>query len=169
MALPYLLLKRAAIILYCAPQMEGARGIQYRIQARYMVLILPGYLATIVISRRSRDPREGADNDAGSSFSRDNGQTWIALEDNLSHIVVDAASPTAVWSGAFGPGVYKLTSTILSTRNDVAVQQGLNVYPNPSTDGQFAIKVGTPAPRYAGAGARCNGSAGVQPALAGQR
>jgi hypothetical protein len=89
---------------------------------------------------------QGANNDAGSSFSRDNGQTWIALESTLNHIVVDAVSPTVVWSGALGPGAYKLTSTVLSTRNDVAVQQGLTVYPNPSSDGQFTIQAGTVRP-----------------------
>ena len=88
---------------------------------------------------------QGANNDAGSSFSRDNGQTWIDLETTRSHVVVDAVSPTVAWSGGLdlNAEVYKLTSTVLSTRNDVAVQQGLNVYPNPSADGQFTIKVGT--------------------------
>jgi hypothetical protein len=90
---------------------------------------------------------DGTNNgDAGSSFSRDNGQTWIPLENTLNHAVVDAVSPTVAWAGAFGPGVYKLTSTVLSTRSDVAVQQGLTVYPNPSSDGQFVIQVGTVRP-----------------------
>ena len=92
------------------------------------------------------DASQGANNDAGSSFSRDNGQTWIPLESTLNHVVVDAVSPTVAWSGALGPGVYKLTSTVLSTRNDVAVQQGLTVYPNPSSDGHFTIQAGTVRP-----------------------
>lgn len=87
----------------------------------------------------------GAGTDAGSSFSRDNGATWTAIESTRSHGYVDVVSPTLAWSSAVDPsdgsgrGVYKLASTVLSTQQNAALQQGLRVYPNPSTDGQFTV------------------------------
>ncbi|GGF10794.1 hypothetical protein GCM10011383_22500 [Hymenobacter cavernae] len=81
--------------------------------------------------------------DAGSSYSQDNGQTWIPLESTRNHIIVDAASPTAIWTGAFGPGVYKLNTTVLSTRQDAVLQRSLHVFPNPSADGQFTVQLGS--------------------------
>ncbi|HET9504432.1 MAG TPA: T9SS type A sorting domain-containing protein [Hymenobacter sp.] len=95
----------------------------------------------------------GLDSDAGSSFSRDNGVTWTAIESTLNHVSVDVVSPTVAWSSTYnaadlsGLGVYKLTSTALGTRQNVALQQGLSVYPNPSADGQFTVAMaqGRPA------------------------
>jgi photosystem II stability/assembly factor-like uncharacterized protein len=86
-------------------------------------------------------------NDAGSSYSRDNGQTWVSIETTRSHASIDVASPTAAWSGAIndatgtGLGFYKLTSTVLSSTKDVVLQRGLSVFPNPSADGQFTVKL----------------------------
>lgn len=83
--------------------------------------------------------------DTGSSYSRDNGQTWVALENTVDHYVLDFASPTAAWSSRIssgtgaGQGVNKLTSTVLGNRAVAASQLGLNVYPNPSTDGRFTV------------------------------
>ncbi|RSK34643.1 YCF48-related protein [Hymenobacter metallilatus] len=86
--------------------------------------------------------------DAGSSFSRDNGQTWIQIENSINHLLMDAASPTAVWSGALGVnaagdvvglGVNKLTSTVLPTRAATLVL-GASLSPNPSTTGQFRVQ-----------------------------
>ncbi|RSK50355.1 T9SS type A sorting domain-containing protein [Hymenobacter rigui] len=91
---------------------------------------------------------EFGNGDAGSSFSRDNGQTWTSIEANLNHLLVDAAGPTAVWSGAVGVngageivglGVNKLTSTVLPTRAATLVL-GASLSPNPSTDGQFRVQ-----------------------------
>jgi photosystem II stability/assembly factor-like uncharacterized protein len=89
----------------------------------------------------------GGTNDAGSSYSRDNGQTWINLENTRSHTALDVAAPTVAWSAALdaatgqGLGVYKLTSTALAAAKDVALQRGLSVFPNPSTDGRFTVKL----------------------------
>ncbi|SHI72306.1 Por secretion system C-terminal sorting domain-containing protein [Hymenobacter daecheongensis DSM 21074] len=89
----------------------------------------------------------GGNNDAGSSYSRDNGQTWVNIENTRSHVALDVASPTVAWSGAFAPatgtglGAYKLTSTVLGSRQDVALQRGLSVFPNPSADGRFTVKL----------------------------
>jgi hypothetical protein len=81
----------------------------------------------------------------GSSYSRDNGQTWVALESTLSNLLVDAVSPTAIWTGAVdvntgaGLGMRRLTSTVLSSRGASPEQAGFQVYPNPSNDGHFVI------------------------------
>lgn len=87
----------------------------------------------------------GAGTDAGSSYSRDNGATWTALESTFNHASVDVVSPTVAWSSAVDPntatglGANKLTSTALGTIKNVALQQGLSVYPNPSSGGQFVV------------------------------
>ncbi len=91
--------------------------------------------------------------DAGSSYSQDNGQTWIGLENNLNHLFVDAAGPTAVWSGAIegrtfvGLGAYKLTSPVLGSRSSTLVL-GASLSPNPSSTGQFRMQ--WPAAAHAG-------------------
>ncbi len=83
--------------------------------------------------------------DAGSSYSQDNGQTWISLENNLNHLFVDAAGPTAVWSGAIegrtfrGLGAYKLTTPVLGSRSSTLVL-GASLSPNPSSTGQFRMQ-----------------------------
>jgi len=83
--------------------------------------------------------------DSGSSYSRDNGQTWTNIETTINHLFVDAASPTAVWSGAVnastgaGTGVNKLTSTVLPTRA-ATMMLGGSVTPNPSIDGLFRVQ-----------------------------
>lgn len=87
--------------------------------------------------------------DAGSSYSRDNGQTWTSIENTLDHLFVDAAGPTAVWSGAIaqsgaGAGVNKLTSTVLPTRTATLVL-GASLLPNPSADGLFRVQWPTAA------------------------
>lgn len=95
--------------------------------------------------------------DAGSSFSRDNGTTWTAIESTLSHFDVAAFSPTVAWSAAFsyantvysGLGAYKLTSTVLGTAPAAAPAALLQVFPNPSADGRFGVAL--PAGQPAGA------------------
>jgi hypothetical protein len=87
--------------------------------------------------------------DLGSSYSRNGGLTWTTLETSRNHASLDIVSPTVAWSGAFdvnnfaGVGVYKLNSTVLGNSKDVALQSGLSVYPNPSTGGQFTLKLGS--------------------------
>lgn len=86
-----------------------------------------------------------AGNLAGSSYSRDNGSTWINLESANNYISLDVASTTVAWAGGLnlapvgGQGIYKLTSTILNARPDAATQRALSVYPNPSLDGVFTL------------------------------
>ena len=87
----------------------------------------------------------GTGNATGSSYSRDNGQTWVTLETAISHTRVDAVSPTAIWSGAIddntfgGLGMNRLTTTTLGTKPVAAEQLGFSVYPNPSADGRFVV------------------------------
>lgn len=81
----------------------------------------------------------------GSSYSRDNGQTWVALESTRSHLRVDAVSPTAAWSGALdvdtfeGLGMHRLSTAVLGSRAASPEQAGFRVYPNPSADGRFVL------------------------------
>lgn len=93
--------------------------------------------------------------DAGSSFSRDNGTTWTAIESTLSHFDVVAFSPTVAWSAAVGYtnatyaglGAYKLTSTVLGTAPAAALPAALlQVFPNPSVDGRFNLELAASAP-----------------------
>ncbi|MFD2784584.1 T9SS type A sorting domain-containing protein [Hymenobacter rubripertinctus] len=92
--------------------------------------------------------------DAGSSYSRDNGLTWVSIENNLNHLFVDAASPTAVWSGTVnvpsleGAGANKLTSTVLPTTQAATLVLGASLSPNPSSTGQFRVQ--WPAAAHAG-------------------
>jgi photosystem II stability/assembly factor-like uncharacterized protein len=81
--------------------------------------------------------------DTGSSYSRDNGQTWIDLESTINHLEVEAVSSTVAWTGALASGIYKLNSAVLGTRQDVALQKAMRVYPNPSADGQFTVQLGS--------------------------
>lgn len=81
-------------------------------------------------------------NDQGSSYSQDNGQSWIQIENTIDHLFVDAASPTAVWSGNIsntGTGANRLTSTVLGARTATLVL-GASLSPNPSATGQFRVQ-----------------------------
>lgn len=89
----------------------------------------------------------------GSSYSRDNGQTWVPLETQLGHLVLCVYSPTAAWSSAIDLstrtplGVHRLTTTVLGTRPGAAARPALTVYPNPSPDGRFTLQLaGAAAP-----------------------
>ena len=85
--------------------------------------------------------------DDGSSVSRDNGQTWVALERSINHLTVEFLSPTVGWSGGFQPSgsgfsssANRFNSTLLATRTDAALQAGLRVVPNPATGGLFRLE-----------------------------
>jgi photosystem II stability/assembly factor-like uncharacterized protein len=86
--------------------------------------------------------------DQGSSFTRDNGQTWISLENTRNHLGVEFVSATVGWSGgfAFGSGtqltggVNRYAGTALATRTDAALQASLSVSPNPATGGRFMLQ-----------------------------
>jgi photosystem II stability/assembly factor-like uncharacterized protein len=91
--------------------------------------------------------RYGANSDYGSSVSRDNGQTWTALETTREHIRLDAFSANAVWTGAYtsvtgaGLGVYKLNANVLAARPDAA-PTALRAFPNPAPGGRFRVALG---------------------------
>ena len=97
----------------------------------------------------------GAGTDPGSSYSRDNGATWVAIETTRSHGSLDFVSSTIGWSSALdtntgaGIGAYKLSTAVLGTTQNVALQQGLSVYPNPSADGQFTVSMAQGRPEQA--------------------
>ncbi|MCB2376627.1 T9SS type A sorting domain-containing protein [Hymenobacter sp. BT635] len=82
----------------------------------------------------------------GSSYSRDNGATWIDIDRNRQYTSVDFASRTAAYAGGFtdangAGGVYKATATILGTSRNAELQEALSVYPNPSTNGVFQLQL----------------------------
>ena len=89
-------------------------------------------------------PFAGVPADAGSSFSRDGGATWMALESTDNHQLLSAAGPLAIWSSSYdyptglSNGVRKLTSLALPTRA-AALASPLRAYPNPSPDGHFTL------------------------------
>ncbi|MGY3087612.1 photosystem II stability/assembly factor-like uncharacterized protein [Hymenobacter sp. UYAg731] len=88
-----------------------------------------------------------ANGDQGSSFSRDNGQTWVALESTINHITTEFVSPTVGWSaglqfkstGVTGV-VNRYSGTALATRTDASLQASLTVAPNPALGGRFTLQ-----------------------------
>jgi hypothetical protein len=91
--------------------------------------------------------------DQGSSYSRDNGQTWVAIDNTLHHLNVEFVSSTVGWSGGFQPngtqfngGAIRYSGTALATRTDVALQAGLQVAPNPAVGGCFTVQATTGHP-----------------------
>lgn len=83
--------------------------------------------------------------DQGSSYSRDNGLTWIALENTYDHFITEFVSATVGWSASFNSnspvtGVNRFSGTLLANRADVALQAGLTAAPNPATGGRFALQ-----------------------------
>ena len=92
-------------------------------------------------------------NDVGSSYSRDNGATWVPIETTQQHAGIAAFSGSAVWSGALqvgamfqttGLGAYRLPATALAQRVPLAPAAAL-AYPNPSPDGRFHLPLPAPA------------------------
>ncbi|RTQ53700.1 T9SS type A sorting domain-containing protein [Hymenobacter gummosus] len=91
--------------------------------------------------------------DGGSSYSRDNGQTWTALENTTDHLAVEFVSPTVGWSGGVrmqgpfpvGNGVNRFDSNVLSTRKaEAAALAGWQLAPNPAADGQTTLRATRP-------------------------
>ncbi|GAB3824643.1 T9SS type A sorting domain-containing protein [Hymenobacter jeollabukensis] len=92
-------------------------------------------------------------NDGGSSYTTNNGASWISLETTFNHTSLDMLSNASGWSGSVNPntlggnGVNKFSVFIQSTRRDAALQQALSVYPNPSHDGVFTLDLATSLPQ----------------------
>lgn len=91
--------------------------------------------------------------DQGSSYSRDNGQTWVSINNTLNHLNVEFVSSAVGWSGGFQPngtqfngGAIRYSGTALATRTDVALQAGLQVAPNPAVGGYFTVQATTGHP-----------------------
>jgi photosystem II stability/assembly factor-like uncharacterized protein len=85
--------------------------------------------------------------DQGSSVSRDNGQTWVSLENTVDHLAVEFLSPQVGWStGIQASGTQlssvgnRFTGNALATRTDAALQAGLTVSPNPAMGGRFTLQ-----------------------------
>lgn len=89
--------------------------------------------------------------DQGSSYSRDNGQTWVSLETTLNHITTEFVSPAVGWSTSFNTttgqlvgGANRFSGTLLATRPDAALQASLSVAPNPALGGLFTLQAARP-------------------------
>ena len=89
--------------------------------------------------------------DQGSSYSRDNGQTWVSLESTLNHITTEFVSPAVGWSTSFSltagqlvGGANRFSGTLLATRPDAALQASLSVAPNPALGGLFTLQTACP-------------------------
>lgn len=73
---------------------------------------------------------------SGSSYSLDNGLTWIDI-DNFQHLQVEFLNSTTGFTGEFNAssvtgGISKYSGTVLSTRSFEV--SGLSIYPNPIND-----------------------------------
>ncbi|GAA3927656.1 T9SS type A sorting domain-containing protein [Hymenobacter algoricola] len=85
--------------------------------------------------------------DYGSSYSTNNGLTWIDIDRRNYYSSVDFISRTVGYAGARTDangvgGVYKANATILGNRN-AELQKALSVYPNPSASGVFNLQLAT--------------------------
>ena len=83
--------------------------------------------------------------DQGSSYSRDNGQTWVSIENNLAHFTTEFVSANVGWSASFSPnstttGANRFSGTLLANRPDATLQASLTVSPNPAVGGRFALR-----------------------------
>lgn len=82
----------------------------------------------------------------GTAYTRDNGQSWVTLENTNNNLFVDFVSPTAGWTGGIsittgaGQGMRRFTSSVLGNKQATAAQLGYSVYPNPSADGRFEVR-----------------------------
>lgn len=86
-------------------------------------------------------------NDQGSSYSRDNGQTWVALESTFNHVGTEFVSAAVGWSAGIqikptsvAGVVNRFSGTALATRTDAALQASLTVAPNPAVGGRFTLQ-----------------------------
>ncbi|TGE24758.1 T9SS type A sorting domain-containing protein [Hymenobacter aquaticus] len=82
----------------------------------------------------------------GSSYSTNNGATWIDIDRGVYRSSVDFSSRTAGYAGAQtddngAGGVYKASATILGVSRNSELQQALSVYPNPSSNGVFQLQL----------------------------
>ena len=83
--------------------------------------------------------------DQGSSYSRDNGQTWVPIEATLNHYITEFVSPNAGWSASLSltstvTGANRFGGTLLANRTDATLQASLTVSPNPAMGGRFALR-----------------------------
>lgn len=100
-------------------------------------------------------PQGGTSANNGSSISFDNGQTWTNMlpgTTSINQYEIDMLSPSVGYTGSFTQGttaaptvnltgVTKLNSVITTSRNSAALKGVLQVFPNPSHDGRFALNV----------------------------
>ncbi|WP_205503609.1 T9SS type A sorting domain-containing protein [Rufibacter psychrotolerans] len=83
------------------------------------VAYVPGTPSTFVIT----GVRSGA---MGSAYSRDGGASWTVLDNDVQHLEVDFASPTAGWSGGYSRsstegGMFTFNASLATTPSGVPV------------------------------------------------
>ncbi|RYU78049.1 T9SS type A sorting domain-containing protein [Hymenobacter persicinus] len=104
---------------------------------------VPG--TNIIVSVGSSVETVSTTADYGSSYSTNNGRTWIDIDRGRYSSTVDFISRTVGYSGAQtdaagAGGVYKASPTILANRS-AELQKSLSVYPNPSASGVFNLQL----------------------------
>jgi len=107
------------------------------------VAAVPG--TNILVSVGASVETVTAASDRGTSYSTNNGRSWVDIERGVYHPSVDFVSRTVGFAGGLtdptgAGGIYKSTTTILASRN-AEVQKALSVYPNPSTSGIFNLQL----------------------------
>ena len=88
----------------------------------------------------------GSSQDQGSSYSADNGQTWVALESVRNHLATEFVSAAVGWSGSFSTRGGSLTGsanrfsgTALATQPAAAQARPVGAWPNPATGGRCTL------------------------------
>ncbi|MCB2410596.1 T9SS type A sorting domain-containing protein [Hymenobacter lucidus] len=111
----------------------------------YDMTNVPG--TNIIVSVGSSVPTASSFADIGSSYTIDNGATWIDIDRGNYHTTVDFVSRTVGYTGSLtdadgAGGVYKASPNILVLNNrNPELQKALSVYPNPSATGVFSLKL----------------------------
>lgn len=88
----------------------------------------------------------------GSSYSTDDGQTWVPIESTVNHALVDFVGPSVGWAAGVaidgagdlngGNGMNKYTGITLATNAALAARLGVTAFPNPAPDGRFLVRAG---------------------------
>ena len=92
--------------------------------------------------------------DQGSSYSADNGQTWVALESVRNHLATEFVGAGVGWSGSFTTqggaivgSINRFSGTALAARPGAAQPRPVGAWPNPATGGRCTL----PARQWGGA------------------
>jgi photosystem II stability/assembly factor-like uncharacterized protein len=81
----------------------------------------------------------------GSSYSKDNGVTWVTIDTAVQHTAVNFISGNTGWSGGFASsaanGIYKWTGGFIGL-DEKREGKNLEIFPNPSVNGYVTLSAG---------------------------